>query len=100
MFSTSCMTSLLETLDDWTYSIGNGIQIDVIYIDFKKAFDKVQHGILLDKLEAVGINSGLLKWFTSFLIGRKQRVMVGNSLSDWSFVKSGVPQGSVLGHIQ
>ena len=73
--------------------------MDVIFIDFEKAFDKVQHGIFLDKLEALGINSELIKWISSFLIGRKQRVMVGNSLSNWSIVRSGVPQGSVLGPI-
>ena len=95
----SCVTNLLETLDDWTYSIDNGIPVDVIFIDFEKAFDKVQHGILLDKLEAIGINIGLVKWISSFLIGRKQRVMVGNSLYNWSIVRSGVPQGSVLGPI-
>ena len=73
--------------------------IDVLYIDFEKAFDKVQHNLLIDKLETIGLRGKLLYWFESFLSNRKQRVKLEKSTSDWGVVQSGIPQGSVLGPI-
>ena len=69
----------------------------MIYTDFSKAFDKVSHSKLLSKLEAYGISRILLEWIKEFLIGREQRVVLGNVVSNWSLVNSGVPQGSFLG---
>jgi hypothetical protein len=66
-----------------------------IFIDFKKAFDFVNHSILLNKMEAVGIRGVALEWFRSFFMERKQKVKIGNILSDPLIVRSGVPQGSV-----
>ena len=91
------MTCLLEVLEEWTLFLDKGLPVDVLYIDFGKAFDKVQHNILFDKLEGIGIRGKVLLWLESYLCNRSQRVMVGNSFSDWTVVKSGVPQGSVLG---
>ena len=73
--------------------------VDVIYTDFSKAFDKVSHPKLLKKLEGYGIIDKALEWFKSFLLGRRQRVILGNELSDWEEVTSGVPQESVLGPV-
>ena len=72
-------------------------KVDVIYLDFAKAFDKVDHGILLEKLEKVGVTGKLWNWLKTFLTNRLQKVRVDGHLSSAQQVKSGVPQGSVLG---
>ena len=72
-------------------------QVDVIYPDFSKAFDRVSHEKLLFKLECLGIGGSLLAWFRSYLSGRRPRVVIDNESSDFLPVTSGVPQGSVLG---
>ena len=66
-------------------------------LDFDKAFDKVPHRRLLLKLEGNGICGDLLFWNEAFLSNRKQRVVLGDTSSDWCDVASGVPQGTVLG---
>jgi len=93
----SCLTNLLDFMEEVTRELDNGNCIDVVYLDFAKAFDKVPHRRLLSKLEAHGVNGKLLKWIDSWLSDRRQRVCVEGELSDWAVVKSGVPQGSVLG---
>ena len=93
----ACVTNLLETLDIITDSINKGYSVDLVLLDFAKAFDKVSHVKLIQKLEAYGVNSILVKWIKSFLTGRKQRVIIGDNSSEWEDVTSSVPQGSVLG---
>jgi hypothetical protein len=66
-------------------------------MDFSKAFDSVPHNLLLSKLKQYGISGNLLKWFTSYLTNRYQRVTLDGHSSDWLPVLSGVPQGSILG---
>ena len=72
-------------------------QIDVLYLDFSKAFDSVPRNPLLYKLIQYGINGSLLNWFSSYLMGRRRRVVIESSFSDWLPVVSGAPQGSILG---
>jgi len=93
----SCLTNLLETFEDWTTAIDHGYGIDVIYLDYRKAFDTIWHSGLYTKLVEYGINGKVLTWLKSFLQGRKMRVEVRGEYSDWVSVTSGVPQGSVLG---
>jgi hypothetical protein len=93
----NCTTNLLEYVDIITEGLACGNSLDVLYTDFAKAFDKVSHRKLLTKIKAYGINGEVLKWIECFLNDREQRVIMGNNLSDWCNVSSGVPQGSVLG---
>ena len=73
--------------------------MDVVYLDFQKAFDKVLHQRLLLKLKAYGIGNDVVNWIKKWLPHRKQRVIVDGEISNWKSVLSGVLQGSVLGSI-
>ena len=95
----SCMTNLLITLEEITELFDTGQPIDEIFLDFQKAFDKVPHQRLLYKIEKMGISGQVLNWIEDFLLHRKQRVSINANYSKWTKVKSGVPQGSVLGPI-
>ena len=76
-----------------------GNNVDAVYLDFSKAFDKCDHGILLHKLKKLKIKGKLGRWIQNFLEGRKQVVVVDRVKSTWSEIISGIPQGSVLGPI-
>ena len=93
----SPMTNLVEFNNVTTKWLDEGKAYDVLYLDFAKAFDKVPHKRLLLKLEAMGVKDELLKWIGDWLKGRRQRVKVESTLSEWIEVLSSVVQGSVLG---
>ena len=93
----SCLTNLLEVFEHWTSSMDEGYGVDVIYLDYRKAFDTVPHKRLLMKLKMLGIRGNVLKCIANFLQNRMMRVIVNGECSDWVYVLSGIPQGSVLG---
>jgi ribonucleases P/MRP protein subunit RPP40 len=88
---------LLESLELWTRTLDQGHGLDIIYLDYRKAFDSVPHKRLLAKLRSYGISGKLLDWIENFLTDRTMRVGVRGALSRLVNVLSGVPQGSVLG---
>ena len=93
----SCLSQLLCHYEKILSLLEQGLNVDTIYLDFAKAFDKVDHKIILEKLALLGIGGNILNWIHSFLNNRTQHVLVNGFLSQPSMVKSGVPQGSVIG---
>ena len=90
----SCETQLLTIVEHWTKYIDSNQSIDVVYLDFQKAFDEVPHNRLLSKLKSYELTGMVLNWILS---NKRQKVVVRSTSSKWSSVISGVPQGSVLG---
>ena len=84
-------------MDELTKSRDKGKQVDVLVMDFAKAFDKVNHSLLTHKVHHYGIRGNTNRWIQSFLSNRKQAVFVNGTVSDFASVDSGVPQGTVLG---
>lgn len=93
----STLHQLLKVIQNILESFSNNTQTDIIYLDYKKAFDSVAHTELLSKLWSYGIQGKLWKWFQAYLSGRMQCVQLNNVTSELLPVISGVPQGSILG---
>ena len=95
----SCLTQLLHHFDDILENFLDGNDTDCIYLDYAKAFDKVDHVLLIKKLGKYGIHPKIISWIESFLSDRTQQVVVEGQLSLAALIISGVPQGTVLGPI-
>ena len=95
----SCQTALIRLLHDWYSEIDNGSLVGTVFLDLRKAFDLVDHQILLYKLKLHHFSNETLNIFESYLNNRTQIVKVGNIKSDQRVIKCGVPQGSILGPI-
>ena len=91
----STVTALLEATECWAFHIDSGFVNTVVFLD-KKAFDTVDHEILLTKMNQCGIQGKTLDWFKSYLTNRTQRCSVNGCLSDFTTLKCGVPQGAIL----
>ena len=92
----STTTALLETTNNWSINIDNGLLNGVLFIDLKKAFDTIDHEILR-KLANYGVDPNALRFFASYLCNRSQKCTVNGALSSASKLTFGVPQGSILG---
>ena len=87
---------LLRLVQEWSSALDSGKYVGVVFFDIKKAFDRVWHDGLLCKLQSLGVSGSALQWFHSFLSNRRQRVIVGNSTSEFQPLHAGVPQGAIL----
>ena len=90
----STLTALLETTNSWCVNIDNGL---LVFIDLKKAFDTIDHNILLIKLKHYGVDNNALTWFHSYLTNRKQNDFANGNFSDSCPITYGVPQRSIIG---
>ena len=95
----SCQSALLQLTEQWLTNMDDGCLTGVTFLDFRKAFDLVDHEILVQKLKCYNFDSQALEWFKSYLQNRQQSVYIGNTASKFNQIKAGVPQGSVLGPV-
>ncbi len=77
----------------------DGSSLRIVFLDFSKAFDTINLNVLVTKLIHMGLRKSLIPWICDFLTGRRQRVKIGESVSEWAQVNAGVPQGTILGSI-
>ena len=93
----STYMAVLTLVDKISEALNNGDYVMGVFLDFSKAFDTVDHDILLKKLEKYGIQGAALDWFTNYLSNRLQYVTYNGAKSKREIIKCGVPQGSILG---
>ena len=93
----STVNQLTYLYNTFCQALDAGKEVRAVFCDISKAFDRVWHSGLLHKLKAAGVTGEVLNWFKNYLTDRKQRVVLPNATSDWTVIRAGVPQGSILG---
>ena len=93
----SCQTALVKLIDQWMNCIDHGDIVGTMFIDFRKAFDMVDHSLPKSKLSSYKLSTASLNWFTSYLNSRVQAIKSEQGQSEFSQTLSGVPKGSILG---
>ena len=93
----STINQLIHLCDNIYKGLDESNDVCLVFLDVSKAFDRVYHPALLYKLETLGIEGDLLVWLSSYLEGRKQRVVINGVRSEWNHINASVPQGSILG---
>ena len=89
--------ALVDMLHHWNKALDDSQSVRVLFIDYAKAFDHVDHGIVIEKLKSLGVPEVIVRWTTSFLCERQQRVKISDVVSNWTVLRGGMPQGSWLG---
>ena len=92
--TTHALIDILHTLHQ---ALDNNQSARVLFVDYCKAFDRVDHATVLRKMAILGIDPFLLRWMHSFLLNRQQRVKIGSNVSRWAVLRGGIPQGSWFG---
>jgi hypothetical protein len=94
----STVIALAQLFHNWLLNLDSGKNVvRILLVDFSKAFDLVDHNILINKVSKTGAPEFLISWLHSFLCGRQQRVKIGSTFSKWTPLNAGVPQGTLLG---
>ena len=95
----STINQLTFLYNTFCQALDSGKEVRAVFCDISKAFDRVWHSGLLYKLQAASVTGDVLNWFKSYLSDRKQRVVLPSTVSEWTFIRAGVPQGSILGSL-
>ncbi len=97
---TSTSFCLIDMVNNWLKTLdAQSHYLRICFIDFSKAFDRIDHNILVLKLLSLGVRGSIIPWVCNFLSNRRQSVKIDNFQSEWGFVNAGVPQGTTLGPI-